>query len=112
MSGMPDATTVRRVPLPLPAPVGSVRSVRPRRDLAVLTYDDGPQPGGTDRVLAALADAGSTATFFILVGRARRHPGLLADVVAAGHEIALHGVDHVRLTTLSPGVVRKRTRDG
>jgi peptidoglycan/xylan/chitin deacetylase (PgdA/CDA1 family) len=98
--------------LPLTAPIGSIRSVRPNRDLAVLTYDDGPQPGGTDRVLAALAEAGSTATFFILVGRARKHPGLLADVVAAGHEIALHGVDHVRLTTLSPALVRKRTRDG
>ena len=54
----------------------------------------------------------ATATFFILVGRARRFPSLLADVVAAGHEIALHGVDHVRLTTMSPAMVRKRTRDG
>lgn len=106
------ATTVRRMILPLTAPIGSIRSVRPNRDLAVLTYDDGPQPGGTDRVLAALADAGTTATFFILVGRARRFPSLLADVVAAGHEIALHGVDHVRLTTMSPAMVRKRTRDG
>ncbi|HEX5404347.1 MAG TPA: polysaccharide deacetylase family protein [Pseudonocardiaceae bacterium] len=106
------ATTVRRMILPLTAPIGSIRSVRPKRDLAVLTYDDGPQPGGTDRVLAALADAGSTATFFILVGRARRHHRLLADVVAAGHEIALHGVDHVRLTTMSPAQVYRRTRDG
>jgi peptidoglycan/xylan/chitin deacetylase (PgdA/CDA1 family) len=112
MGHMPAATTVRRLVLPLTAPVGSVRSVRPKRDVAVLTYDDGPQPGGTDRVLTALADAGRTATFFVLVGRARKHPGLLADVVAAGHEIALHGVDHVRLTTLSPSVVRRRTRDG
>lgn len=104
--------SLRRVLLPLTAPVGSVRSVRPNRDVAVLTYDDGPQPGGTDRVLAALAETGATATFFVLVGRARRHPGLLAEVIAAGHEIALHGVDHVRLTTLSPAVVRRRTRDG
>jgi peptidoglycan/xylan/chitin deacetylase (PgdA/CDA1 family) len=109
---MPAATTVRRLILPLTAPVGSVRSVRPRRDLAVLTYDDGPQPGGTDRVLAALAEVGSTATFFILVGRARKYRGLLAEVVAAGHEIALHGVDHRRLTTMSAPVVRRRTRDG
>jgi peptidoglycan/xylan/chitin deacetylase (PgdA/CDA1 family) len=112
MGHMPAAATVRRLILPLTAPIGSVRAVRPRRELAVLTYDDGPQPGGTDRVLAALADAGSTATFFILVGRARRFPGLLADVVAAGHEIALHGIDHVRLTTMSPAQVRTRTRDG
>lgn len=98
--------------LPLTAPVGSVRSVRPNRSLAVLTYDDGPLPGGTDKILSVLADAGTTATFFVLVGRARRSPGLLAEVVAAGHEIALHGVDHVRLTTMSPPAVRRRTLDG
>jgi peptidoglycan/xylan/chitin deacetylase (PgdA/CDA1 family) len=98
--------------LPLTAPIGSLRSVRPSGDLVVLTYDDGPQPGGTDKVLAALAEAGTTATFFILVGRARKHPGLLADVVAAGHEIALHGINHVRLTTMSPIEVRRRTIAG
>jgi peptidoglycan/xylan/chitin deacetylase (PgdA/CDA1 family) len=103
------APALRRLVLPLTAPVGSVRSVR--WPGVVLTYDDGPQPGGTDRVLAALAEFRSTATFFILVGRARKHPGLLREVVDAGHEIALHGVDHVRLTTFSPAVVRRRTRD-
>jgi peptidoglycan/xylan/chitin deacetylase (PgdA/CDA1 family) len=104
--------SLRRMIMPLTAPVGSVRSVRAGGDVVVLTYDDGPQPGGTDKVLAALADAGCTATFFVLVGRARKYPSLLAEVVDAGHEIALHGVDHVRLTSLSPGVVRTRTRDG
>jgi peptidoglycan/xylan/chitin deacetylase (PgdA/CDA1 family) len=112
MCRMSAAATVRRLILPMTAPVGSVRAVRPNRELAVLTYDDGPQPGGTDKVLAALADARSTATFFILVGRARKHRTLLREVVAAGHEIALHGIDHVRLTTMSPGHVRRRTKDG
>jgi peptidoglycan/xylan/chitin deacetylase (PgdA/CDA1 family) len=107
-----SATAVRRLILPLTAPIGSVRSVRPDRDVAVLTYDDGPQPGDTERVLAALAEVGATATFFVLVGRARRHPGLLAEVAAAGHEIALHGIDHVRLTEFSPAQVRRRTIDG
>ncbi len=102
---------LRRVILPLTAPVGSVRSVR-SGDSVVLTYDDGPQPGGTDKVLAALAEVGWKATFFVLVGRARKHPGLLREVIDAGHEIALHGVDHVRLTSLPAGVVRARTRDG
>ena len=112
MCRMPAAAMVRRLVLPLTAPVGSVRAVRLDRDLAVLTYDDGPQPGGTDKVLAALAEARTTATFFILVGRARKHRGLLQEVVAAGHEIALHGIDHVRLTTMSAGDVRRRTKDG
>lgn len=107
---MPDSA-LRRLILPLTAPVGSVRAVRPDRPLVVLTYDDGPEPGNTDAVLAALAEADARATFFLLVGRARRRPGLLAQIVAAGHEVALHGVDHVRLTTLPAGQVLRRTRD-
>lgn len=102
----------RRLVLPLTAPIGSVRQVHTPQSHVVLTYDDGPQPGATGRVLEALADSGFTATFFVLMSRARKYPALLDEVRAAGHEIALHGVDHVRLTTLSPGEVRTRTRDG
>lgn len=91
--------------------IGSVLSVKTDAPHVVLTYDDGPEPGGTDKVLEALADHGATATFFILVGRARRQPGLLANVLAAGHEIALHGEDHRRLTDFTPAEVMRRTTD-
>lgn len=77
----------------------------------VLTYDDGPEPGGTDVVLGVLAEHGVTATFFVLLSRTRRYPGLLAEVLAAGHEIGLHGVDHQRLTALDPAHVAQRTAD-
>lgn len=92
--------------------VGSVLSIDGTPGRFALTYDDGPEVGGTDRVLAALADRGVTATFFVLVGRARRHPALLRDLVAGGHEVALHGVDHRALTTLPRADVVLRTRDG
>ena len=77
----------------------------------VLTYDDGPEPGGTDAVLKVLAGHGVTATFFVLLSRTRRYPGLLSELLAAGHEIGLHGVDHQRLTTLDPAHVAQRTAD-
>lgn len=77
----------------------------------ILTYDDGPQPGDTEAVLAALAAHGATATFFVLLTRVRRHPALFAEVVAAGHEIGLHGVDHQRLTTVAPSSLASRTTD-
>jgi peptidoglycan/xylan/chitin deacetylase (PgdA/CDA1 family) len=102
----------RAVARKLTRPVGTVRTIITREPHVVLTYDDGPDPKGTPAVLSALAEFGATATFFVLVGRARRNPGLLAEVIAAGHEIALHGVDHVRLTTLDPAEVLRRTRDG
>ena len=92
--------------------VGSTVAVRtPVRDV-VLTFDDGPEPGGTDRVLPVLAEAGATATFFVLMTRVRKHPALLREVVAAGHEIGLHGVDHRALPTMPTDEVARRARDG
>jgi peptidoglycan/xylan/chitin deacetylase (PgdA/CDA1 family) len=91
--------------------IGSVLAVETDAPQIVLTYDDGPEPGGTEKVLDALASRGASATFFILVGRARLRRSLLADVVAAGHEIALHGEDHRRLTDFTPAEVFRRTRE-
>jgi len=59
-----------------------------------LTFDDGPHPEGTPAVLQELATLGWTATFFLLGSQVRRHPGLAAAVVAAGHEVAVHGDEH------------------
>ena len=91
---------------------GSAVSVRTDRPDVVLTFDDGPEPGGTDRVLAALDRADATATFFVLLTRVRRYRSLLDEVVAAGHEVALHGVDHRALPTLPPGEVAGLLRGG
>lgn len=77
----------------------------------VLTYDDGPTPGVTDRLLPVLAAAGATATFFVLLTRVRSSLGLLREVMAAGHEIGLHGPDHLRLTTLPPEAHPDRFRE-
>ena len=95
-----------------PEPGGIVGVVAPAGAPApvVLGYDDGPEPGGTDRVLAELQRAGVTATFFVLLTRVRRHPGLLAETVDAGHDVALHGADHVRPTDLDPRVLADRLR--
>ncbi len=59
-----------------------------------LTFDDGPHPEGTPLVLAALARAGAQATFFLVGEQVRRRPGLVAEIVAAGHAVALHGDRH------------------
>jgi peptidoglycan/xylan/chitin deacetylase (PgdA/CDA1 family) len=91
---------------------GSVVSVRTSARHVVLTFDDGPEPRGTDRILPVLAEAGATATFFVLLTRVRRHPDLLDEVVAAGHEVALHGVDHRALPDLPPAEVWSALRAG
>jgi peptidoglycan/xylan/chitin deacetylase (PgdA/CDA1 family) len=97
---------------PVTTAVGSLVAVHTRQPHAVLTFDDGPEPGGTDRVLTALAERGATATFFVLVRRAQRHPALLGEVQAAGHEIGLHGLDHRRLTRVGRDEVRRALADG
>jgi peptidoglycan/xylan/chitin deacetylase (PgdA/CDA1 family) len=62
-----------------------------------LTFDDGPHPETTRRVLALLAAHRKRATFFVLGSKVRRHPELAREIVAAGHGIALHGDEHDRL---------------
>jgi peptidoglycan/xylan/chitin deacetylase (PgdA/CDA1 family) len=97
---------------PLLAPVGSLRSVADAGPRLALTFDDGPDPRHTPGVLDALAAHGVRATFFMLAGRAEAAPDLARRVVAEGHEVALHGADHERLTRLSPAGVRERVRGG
>jgi peptidoglycan/xylan/chitin deacetylase (PgdA/CDA1 family) len=65
-----------------------------------LTFDDGPHPVTTRRVLALLAQHRKRATFFVLGSKVREHPELAREIVAAGHAIALHGDEHDRLYML------------
>lgn len=66
-----------------------------------LTLDDGPDPRDTPRIVDILGGSSTTATFFLLAERAQRHPDLVGRVKAEGHEIALHGWDHRRVSGLS-----------
>jgi ribosomal 50S subunit-recycling heat shock protein len=65
-----------------------------------LTFDDGPWPGDTLRVLRVLRRFHVHATFFMVGRQAARYPGLVRRVRAAGQEIGNHSFDHP--TTLAP----------
>jgi peptidoglycan/xylan/chitin deacetylase (PgdA/CDA1 family) len=62
-----------------------------------LTFDDGPDPRTTPRVLERLQGTRHRATFFVLGEKSRRHPAVLREILAAGHALALHGDVHDRL---------------
>jgi peptidoglycan/xylan/chitin deacetylase (PgdA/CDA1 family) len=61
-----------------------------------LTYDDGPDPVWTPRVLAALRRRAARATFFVQARRAEEHRDLIEAMLDAGHEVGFHCLDHVR----------------
>jgi polysaccharide deacetylase family protein (PEP-CTERM system associated) len=58
---------------------------------------------GMERILGALERRGARATFFFLGWIAERHPDLVRRCVAAGHEVASHGYEHLFLQDLGPG---------
>ncbi|MGY1856469.1 polysaccharide deacetylase family protein [Modestobacter sp. SYSU DS0290] len=84
-----------------------VWSLPVQQPVAALTFDDGPTPDYTPRVLAALAAAGVTATFLVMGHNAVTHPHLLREIVAAGHEVGNHTWSHLDQTSSSPAQVRE-----
>jgi polysaccharide deacetylase family protein (PEP-CTERM system associated) len=54
------------------------------------------------RILDRFAEAGVHGTFFTLGWIAERHPAMIRRIVAAGHELASHGYDHIRVDRLDP----------
>ncbi|MBM3530794.1 MAG: polysaccharide deacetylase family protein [Alphaproteobacteria bacterium] len=66
----------------------------------VLTFDDGPWPGPTERVLAALRDECVRASFFMLGRNATAHAGLARRVLAEGHTVGHHSHSHPLLNRM------------
>ena len=91
--------------LPLVArALGIARRVTPAGAVG-LTFDDGPHPVATPAVLEILAGHGATATFFVVGEQVRRTGGLLEEMVAAGHQVAVHGDRHRCLLRLGARTV-------
>jgi peptidoglycan/xylan/chitin deacetylase (PgdA/CDA1 family) len=64
--------------------------------IAYLTFDDGPDPVWTPRLLDVLGGAGAVATFFPIAARAAEHPDVVRRIVVDGHTIGLHCYEHLR----------------
>ena len=67
-----------------------------------LTFDDGPHPRTTRRVLEILARAEVHATFFLVGRKARLYPDVVREIHEAGHTLGLHGYQHDRLYSFKP----------
>src|SRR3954465_3428803 len=71
-----------------------------------LTFDDGPDAACTPPILDALDAAGVKATFFVVGEQLMRNHAVARDAAARGHELALHGFDHVEHDSLRPQAAR------
>lgn len=80
---LPPAARALGIPTRLPSDRG-----------VLLSFDDGPHPQGTPAMLAALERERAPAVFFLSGEQAARHPELVREIAAAGHELALHGYSH------------------
>jgi peptidoglycan/xylan/chitin deacetylase (PgdA/CDA1 family) len=78
----------------------------PPADRVALTFDDGPDPDATPAVLDALDASDVKATFFLVGEQVMAHRALAREVADRGHQIALHGFEHIRHTERSPREVR------
>ncbi|MFG3711008.1 polysaccharide deacetylase family protein [Micromonospora sp. NPDC047730] len=79
-------------PLPSKLPPGLQRSTGVRA--VALTFDDGPNPVWTPKILDHLRAARVTATFCVVGTQARRHPDLVRRIVREGHQLCNHSWHH------------------
>ena len=95
----------RTIVVSLPTVMSASRPLHSGK-LVALTFDDGPWPGQTDKILAILKTERVHATFFMLGEQATRYPALAARVAAGGNQVGNHTIDHRDLTQLSTSEVR------
>ncbi len=79
---------------------GEVSSRRLPADSIALTFDDGPDPNWTPKILDVLARHGAHATFFVIGSEVNDHPDLVRRMVAEGHEVGAHTFTHAELITI------------
>lgn len=107
-----DELSVTPFPLPNVATYGfGTFCVQTTRPVFSITYDDGPHPEHTPRILDTLAEHAATATFFVLADQVAAHPDIARRITEGGHELALHGKNHTALTRLPDVQALRQIRD-
>jgi peptidoglycan/xylan/chitin deacetylase (PgdA/CDA1 family) len=79
--------------------------------LVALTFDDGPTSDGLAAILPALKAYGAHATFFLIGREAAARPDLVAQLLAAGHEVGDHSYTHRRMVGRTAGFYERELGD-
>ncbi|OGR82844.1 MAG: hypothetical protein A2901_03955 [Elusimicrobia bacterium RIFCSPLOWO2_01_FULL_54_10] len=93
--------------LPTPATLKEATPAAPASPLKTLafTFDDGPHPGHTERLLQVLRAAKVRATFFVVGRQVELFPEILKLIAKDGHEIGNHTYSHPDMRTLEPAAI-------
>lgn len=99
--GGPDGPE-RPVPADSPEAPPAPRVSFPVPDKKIcLTFNDGPDPATTSRIMDILSEYGIPAVFFVIGKNADRYPELVREIHERGHTVGVHGYEHVPFAGLS-----------
>lgn len=85
----------------------TVSTIDPKKKYVALTFDDGPLPATTAKIIQTLAKKDVKATFFLLGQNAKAYPALVKQIYEAGHELASHSYSHPSLKKLAQEAIKK-----
>jgi len=100
-------------PGPLPSSTGTQNSynrVATSMPFIALTFDDGPHPTNTPRLLDLLRQRNVKATFYVIATNVKRYPEIMRRIIAEGHEVGNHTVTHGNLAKMPDERVRQELR--
>ena len=86
----------------------AIRFVNTQEKVIALTFDDGPNPEATEKILDLLEKYNAKATFFVVGKNAEKYPELVKVITASGNELGNHSWDHQRLTYKSPAFIKNQ----
>jgi len=89
---------------------GTIYRVRGKGKKVALTFDDGPSPEWTPKVLDALKSAGIKATFFMVGHHVQEYPQIARRVAEEGHTIANHGYAHSVMLYYTPAEIEEEIK--
>lgn len=80
---------------------GSQKHIDASAPMVALTFDDGPNPDYTKRILQVLEENSSHATFFVVGTNAEKYQEILRAIASSGNEIGNHTYSHANLTDIA-----------
>lgn len=108
LPGLAEARPIIKLPNDIVTrDAATITAVRTPSPVVAMTFDDGPHPRNTPRLLDMLRERRMKATFYVIGNRVKTWPGIARRIAEEGHEIGNHSWSHPDLSRFSDGRVLK-----